>query len=229
MPKKGLNQFRGKLEAAQAAAGMNAASTNARRLLADAKLLLEAGSYPTAAAIAILAIEEAGKVSILRELILARNDKELSEAWRNYRAHTKKNAFWIMPQLAAAGARQLEDLRPMVDENSDHPQVLDQLKQLAFYTDCLGDAHWSQPEKIIQGDLARTLVHTAEVLAAGREVTALEIDLWIKHIKPVWKRDMTWMKTALSHWHQEMVSAGLAAEDDGFDNFVRGGQPKKPE
>ena len=45
---------------------MNAARRNARRLAEDAKLLLEAGRYPTATALAVLSIEESGKMSILR-------------------------------------------------------------------------------------------------------------------------------------------------------------------
>jgi len=47
---------------------MNAATRNARRLAADARLLLDAGRLPTAAALATLSIEETGKVSILREI-----------------------------------------------------------------------------------------------------------------------------------------------------------------
>ena len=37
----------------------------------------------------------------------------------------------------------------LVSGDSDHPYVLDQLKQIAFYTDCLGDAHWSIPDEVI--------------------------------------------------------------------------------
>src|SRR5713101_6953648 len=61
-----FDQFGGRLSASQIAAGMNAAEDNAARLLADAQLLLNAGRYPTAASVAILCIEEAAKVSILR-------------------------------------------------------------------------------------------------------------------------------------------------------------------
>jgi hypothetical protein len=52
---------------------MNAANRNARRLVADAKLLLDAGRYPSAAALAALAIEESGKTSILRTLAVVKN------------------------------------------------------------------------------------------------------------------------------------------------------------
>jgi ABC-type branched-subunit amino acid transport system substrate-binding protein len=53
--------YRGALSAAQIAAGMNAALRNARRLVKDARVLVETGAFPSAASLAILAIEEAGK------------------------------------------------------------------------------------------------------------------------------------------------------------------------
>jgi AbiV family abortive infection protein len=187
---KRLNQFRGALDAAGVALGINAAKANARRLLEDAKLLLEAGRYAGAASSAILAIEEAGKASILRGLILERDSKELAEGWRQYRSHTKKNVSWIMPRLVASGARKLDDMRPIFDEISDHPHLLDQVKQIAFYTDCLGEAHWSEPSQVIDSDLARSLVQTAEILAKSRDVTTREMELWVKHMAPVWKRDI---------------------------------------
>ncbi len=86
---------------------MNAARANAKRLVEDARRLLDKGCHASAAALAILAIEEAGKVSILRALSVARDDQDMKETWRDYRSHAKKNMAWILPQLAAQGARDL--------------------------------------------------------------------------------------------------------------------------
>lgn len=83
MRKRKLDAYQGRLSAAQIAAGMNAAENNARRLAEDAATLLGLGRFPTATALAILSIEEAGKVSILRELALARSEEELAAAWRD--------------------------------------------------------------------------------------------------------------------------------------------------
>jgi AbiV family abortive infection protein len=58
---------------------MTAASENAARLAQDAILLLDAGCLPTACSLAVLSIEESGKVSILRAMSLARDDNELIE------------------------------------------------------------------------------------------------------------------------------------------------------
>ena len=95
--KKKLNAYRGRLTPAEIATGMNAAAKNARRLSEDAESLLAAGRFPTAASLATLAIEEAGKVSILRELALAQSDAEALEVWRSYRSHSRKNVAWLLP------------------------------------------------------------------------------------------------------------------------------------
>ena len=81
MAKDKLSRYNGELSAAQIAHGMNAACRNARRLADDAKLLLDAGRYPTAASIAVLSIEESGKKSVLRGLAFAPNKEAQRSAW----------------------------------------------------------------------------------------------------------------------------------------------------
>jgi AbiV family abortive infection protein len=227
-----LDQYKGTLTADQIAAGMNAADRNAKRLLADAKVLLDAGRFPSAAALAILSIEESGKDSILRGLVLAGSGEELKQQWREYRSHTKKNVAWILPRLAARGARSLDDLRPIFDEQSDHPYVLDQVKQISFYTDCLGKAHWSIPDKVIDESLARTLVQTAEIFSRARDISAEEIELWIEHLGPVWHGPHEWVKRALVNWHKTAVARGLiSSTEDAMEQFVNAGlgRPLTPE
>lgn len=212
------------MSAAQAAAGMNAAAKNARRLAEDAAMLLSARRYPTAASVAILSIEEAGKVSILRALALATSDADAAETWKDYRSHTRKNVAWLLPQLAAAGARKLDDLRPLFDETSDHSFVLDHMKQLGFYTDCLGRAHWAIPVDTIDEQLAKMLVRIAQLFARDHEYTEREVELWIEHVGPVWKRNPGWMKMALANWYAAMQEAGLAPEGPNeMENFIRHG------
>ena len=224
--KKSLDAYRGSLTPAQIAEGIRAADANAVRLAKDASLLVEAGSFPTAASIAILAIEEAGKVSILRSLSLARSEAEAHASWKEYRSHTRKNVAWLLPQLAAQGAKKLEDLRPLFDENAEHPYLLDQLKQLGLYTDCLGTANWSSPTAAISKELAETLVATARLLASGSsgECSEREIELWVEHVGPVWRHDLGWMKQALVNWYAAMQDAGLKPKGDNtMEQFVRTG------
>ena len=72
-----LQPYRGKLSLGQIVAGMNAAIRNARRLADDAKTLLDLSRYPTAASLAILSIEESGKVSVLRLMAIAPDEQAI--------------------------------------------------------------------------------------------------------------------------------------------------------
>lgn len=221
---KKLNAYHGKLSVAEVAEGMTVARHNARRLANDAATLLAAGSFPTAASLAVLAIEEAGKTSILRSLALAIDNVEIKNAWKAYRSHTSKNVMWLLPALASAGARKLDDLRTLFDPNSDHPYLLDQLKQLGFYTDCLGTRHWSVPTKVIDQDLARMLVTAADVLAKEKDVAEKEIELWIEHIGPVWKKSPTYMNKGLADWYAAMQAVGLIPEGKNkMEQFIHHG------
>lgn len=224
MVKKKLDQYKGRLTAAQIVDGMNAAIRNAKRLADDAELLLEQGRFPSAASFAVLSIEESGKLSILRQLAVAKNEEQLIDSWRQYRSHTKKNVAWILPDLVIKGARKLDELKPIFDEEFAHPYVLDHVKQTGLYTDCLGRIHWSIPDDVIDEKLARMLVEIAKLFVARKEVTQKEIELWIKHIGPVWMKNMEWMKHALENWYQEMQQNGLVPEGpNAMRQFIRQG------
>lgn len=220
-----LDSYKGPLSITQIADGMNAALRNATRLAKDARLLFDADRLPSAVSLAILSIEETGKISILRALAFAGNEQDLKTEWRRYRSHTSKNLQWILPQLMAAGARSLDDMRPLFDEDSDHPQVLDQLKQIGFYTDCLGSkAHWSIPEEVIDLDLTKKLVDTAEILSSGSQTTEREIVLWVEHLGPVWRQSDRQMKQALVDWYGAMQAEGLKeAGPNKMEQFAHGG------
>lgn len=218
-----LDSYKGRLTAEQVAAGMTAAAENAARLVADAELLLESGSYATAVSLSALAIEESGKVSILRSISVAKSDDEAKACWKDYRSHTRKNASWIFPELFSNGARQLEHFKSMFFDDSDHTAVLDNLKQLGFYTDCLGKAHWARPTEVIDEKLARSIVGIAKIMARPTTHSAREVELWIQHIGPVWKQEMTLMKQALVDWQAAMHREGLSKTPaDDMKSFVFG-------
>lgn len=221
MNQKKLAQYKGRLTAVEVAAGMNVARGNATRLARDAKLLLDNARYPSALALAVLSIEESGKLSILRALALARSDEELKQAWREYRTHTAKNRLWPILELIMKGARKLDDFASLVAENADHPALLDQVKQIALYTDCLGSRNWSNPDTVISKDLASQFVRTAELLARGDEVSGREIELWIEHVQPVWMGRKELMEKAVVDWHAALQAEGLKAVNrDGMEKFI---------
>ncbi len=218
---KPLDRYFGILTADEIADGMNAAIQNSARLASDAKILLDAERFPTASSIAALAIEEAGKVTILRRMSVAKDEKEIKKIWREYRNHRDKNTMWILPDLVARGAMHLNHLKDAVDRDGEHTEILDAVKQLGFYTDCYTKGHWSLPLEVVDKGLAKQLVLTAEVLSQKKEITAREIELWREIMGPVW--DTPAMKDALIRWHQAMVDEGLANHTQReFEQFVLG-------
>jgi AbiV family abortive infection protein len=217
----GLEEYRGRLTSAEAADGMNAAARNARQLAADAKLLLDAERYPTAAALAGLSIEESGKVSILRELATETTPEGLRDQWRRYRDHRSKNGAWLLPELAAKGARRLGDLAETVNRDSEHTALLNIIKQIGLYTDCYRRGHWSEPVQVIDANLARSLVRTADILAGKEEVTAREMELWVEHVRPVWRTPE--MAYALLRWATAMYNEGLTKRTpESYARFLVG-------
>lgn len=220
MSSKRLNSYTGKLGHNQIADGINAARRNARRLLEDAQILLDAHRYPTAAALAILSIEESGKESILRELSIATTDKEVLRIWKDYRSHIKKTEHWLVPQLVMGGARKLEDFRPLFESTAEHPYTLEKFKQISFYTDCLGKVRWSEPSDVLDKDLATMLTKIAKVFVTNGKITAKEIELWVKHLGVVKNRPFIEQKEALLHWYAEMQGLGLAPKGQSLTDIL---------
>ena len=215
--------YRGALSVAQVAEGMNAATQNASRLASDARLLFSNGRWPSASSMAVLSIEESGKVVILRRFLTS-TDEERKSLWKEYRWHTSKNINWILPELVAKGARKLDDFLAIVDKDSDHPIVLDTLKQIGFYSDCLGKGHWSLPQEVVGEELAAKLVQTAELLAPQRAISIRELELWVKHMGPAWGTTPAAMKSALVQWYAEMQREGLSpAGENPMETFVNEG------
>ena len=222
-----LKPYRGKLSAEQIVDGMNAAIRNARRLADDAQTMLDLLRYPSALALAILSIEESGKVAILRGIATAPDEQTLRSKWKDYRNHQRKNVTWIWPGLIEKGARDLDSLAVALDPNAEHPALLDQIKQLRLYTDCLGNVNWNEPEKEINKEFAFRIVATANLMATRKVVTLKEIELWIEHIKPVSGGSYEDMKEALYNWYQAMKKEGLYKEGKiSVEDFIRGIQKK---
>jgi AbiV family abortive infection protein len=204
-------QYKNKLDAKSAAEGIQFAKENAKTLLNDAELLFENDRFERSVSLAILSIEESGKPSIIRSILLTDDGKELKKEWGNYRKHTAKNLSWIFPELASKGARNLEEFRPLFDSESDHGQVLDNLKQLSFYTDIFSSKKWSIPKDVIHKELAAMILLSAKVLSNQDEGIDCEegLKLWIKHMKPVWKKEMSLMKKALIQCYKEAAELGI--------------------
>jgi AbiV family abortive infection protein len=220
MADRKLKQFRGFLTADQVAAGMTCARQNAKRLAQDAQLLFDAERYPSALSLAVLSLEESGKAFILREMATATIEKEILELWKRYRRHTAKHILTLMPERIAKGARRLIEFKECVDDSAqDEKETYDALKQLGFYTDCLGMAHWSIPVEVIDPKLAGMLVQFAVAFSSHeRETTPREIELWVTHMQDCLS------KPNLINWAKAMVAEGIQPQGyaEELDDFTFG-------
>lgn len=203
-----LSPFRGPLTANEVAEGINAAIRNAKRLAADAKILLDAKRYPSAASMAALSVEESEKISTLRAMCLSRSKSELMGAWKDYRSHHPKNTAWILAELVSRGARHLSEFKDATNTTGETVEVLDMLKQLGFYTDSYRKGFWTEPSAMIDATVAKTLVEIAESMCAKAEVSPREIELWVEHVGPAWLSRK--MPDALMRWAKAMEKEGLA-------------------
>jgi AbiV family abortive infection protein len=172
------NQYSGQLSTSQISQGINLARANGKRLAVDARLLLENKRYPSAAALAILAIEETGKELILREFSFLKHGEKTASYWKKFRGHLHKNKAWILPLLVSnePNSTIASLVRAIFDEDSDHSELLDKVKQVAFYVDCVGTGVWQSPSDELDELHATKVVEIAEAMqGTDRIVTEEEI------------------------------------------------------
>lgn len=200
----------GRLTIQEAADGMNAAIQNAARLIRDAEILFQNERYATALSLSILAIEESGKVTIIR-FLLACPDDQIKSAWKDYRNHRAKNVAWILPDLVRNGARTLGGLREAANRDGEHTAILDLLKQVGFYTDFVGKRNWIKPDEVIEKDITESILQVAKTLSKDREITTEEMRLWLKNVGPDSEYGLT--KAGLDAYFSEAVQAGIVDDD----------------
>jgi AbiV family abortive infection protein len=204
--------YRGSLSSALVAEAMTLAGRNALRLLDDARALVASSRFPSAVALAILAVEEQAKSDILAVLAIWPDEetKERKELWRAFTNHVTKNSLGWMAFLRE---------RPLVEkliwqrQHEDEP-YFDLWKWSGLYVDILdGEAGafcWT-PESITK-DQADAFIRIASQIVHPRVVTADEVDLMRAVFHP--GRGKT-----LADQHIEMGVYLQAAVDRGLRPF----------
>ena len=142
---------------------MFVAMRTAQTLFDDAKILFGARRWPRAAALAVLALEEVGKIQLLMDIEKAGDDRPaLKKAWKAYRSHPVKSSKLILPGDVQEESERLET-------QLGYGRNLDQLKQLGFYSNLLEDGSWTVPELVITEEIARSVLEFAFVLVGQLE------------------------------------------------------------
>ena len=76
------------------------------------------------------------------------------------------------------------------------------------------------PNKVINKELAESLISVAEVLTSRSKVTTREIELWIKHLYVIDTLDFHRQKEALLLFYKDMQSEGLLPQGYTIKDIV---------
>ena len=82
----------------------------------------------------------------------------------------------------------------------------------------------SLPEEVVNEDLATSLLLTAKALTYSDPAamqSAPELELWVKHLRPVWRNDMASMKRALIDCYQEASDLGVLRGTQKVEDILR--------
>ena len=88
-----FKKYNGKLTIEQISEGIYFCIENATNIFADAYILIKLNRFPRALSLLLIAIQEAGKVSILKNMsmIPSKNQKLWKKEWNNFRKHETKD------------------------------------------------------------------------------------------------------------------------------------------
>jgi AbiV family abortive infection protein len=154
----------GPLSQVEALSAQHAAAAAARGLYGDAVFLYQHGRRQRAAALAILALEEVGKIKVLARIADATDESALKAAWREYRMHNAKASEMI----SAGPGLDEADVRRAFSEQADG------LKQLAFYSTQLASGEWVWPEIAIDDDDSELAVSWAGAMVGQLPAQGLD-------------------------------------------------------
>jgi AbiV family abortive infection protein len=130
--------YRGKLTQEAAAEGIGCVLAQARELLADARTLFERERYSTALALAITAVEEAEKTTLLVQIATTDDERERGAHWTAFRRHDEKLQHSTEFLLDTASA-DFGTGSPSAEELATHMQ---RKKEDALYVDTLDGSTW---------------------------------------------------------------------------------------
>jgi AbiV family abortive infection protein len=189
--------FSGTISIADATRATNLIQDNAARLVEDAKLLLEAERYPTAAMLATMALEESSRVYFPLELVLSDHERRLEECWRKFRRDRHDFPWAIL--------RRDDGLMNDAELNG----MLSFIRTLGRRTECIEPGVWIDPQNLISRDLAQEIVKTAELFCSHR-VTPRSLEIWAEAARTL-PRNAT-NQTALEKYRSMLESEGLVVE-----------------
>jgi len=211
------NPYKGALTPISASNGIVSAKENAKRLLEDAEVFFGKERYPSACALACLAIEEMSKPAIIRKILLASSSEELCRGWKLFTSHHNKAAPWIVPHLIAKNPETYEHFVETFMRQRD-PVLLDSIKQISIYSGCYGNCHWSNPCDVIEKDVANGVFSSARILAFSGQASRLDsedgLKLWQAHMQGCYSVGYVTANNKIVEFFHEAARIGLLTKQE---------------
>jgi AbiV family abortive infection protein len=156
--------------------GIRKTFANAEALVEDAKALQAAGRYPRAIALAILAMEELGKLERFSALLMYAREGRLRDWWRKFRRHDVKAQMFLINsliQIPMGDEARADTIRAFVQVHIG--SFLHEAKMLVLYTD-FRDGQFVSPADFPDAkEFADDLIRTADAALALDRVYASRV------------------------------------------------------
>jgi|KBSSwiStaDraftv2_1062776.scaffolds.fasta_scaffold15770_8 AbiV family abortive infection protein len=215
-----------KLAPSEMGRGIHVANRNARRLLGDGILLYESARYPSAAALAVLAMEEAAKWSTLLHVTIAQDEKRIRESWRMNTLHIPKLTRALRALMGAHEASGGD--RPTVPD-AELAKAMNALKLSCIYTAFVVGRRWIDPMQVCDRDECHNQLSVALISTSGHlRVTGQRLGALFKRVpgRLADEREEAARQTLIS-WSEGEEAAALAADDDAENEAFRADAKKR--
>jgi AbiV family abortive infection protein len=201
-----------RLSPSEMGSGIAVANRNARRLLGDAILLYESGRYPSATALAILAMEESAKWWTLLQAAVAHDAKAIRDVWRAYRTHEPKLDRAI--SVVVAAYEKSGGLGPTAS-TIDIARVTQTTKERCVYSDFVIGRRWIEPSAACGPTECKNHLSVALIMATRYRVTGRKLGEVFRRIAVnLAKPEEESSKREVISWSQGAEAIALEAEDD---------------
>lgn len=148
-----FKRYNGKLTIEQISEGIYFCIENATNIFGDAYILIKANRFPRALSLLLLAIQEAGKVNILKNMTMipTKNQKLWKKEWKNFRKHETKDFLGHDIKTSSEFNDSPGEYfwQQLLDKTNNFVPEREKVRQLGLYIDYIpSDKKWWSPNEI---------------------------------------------------------------------------------
>ena len=149
-----FEKYEGKLSLEEISKGIKFCLENATALLIDAEILFRAKRYPRSLSLLLTAIQEVGKVTILKKMIMISIDdtKSWKKLWSEFKSHPNKDLFGYSNKISINFSTQPgEAFWHQLLYKKNYASAKEKIRQLSLYSDYISyEKRWWSPEEITE-------------------------------------------------------------------------------